>query len=722
MSELQDTTPGSTGFQPASTRVGNPCYPNAKCARKLMVMLPAALVLAGAAAFYNGQWGVFLCDDLPVIRDNPHIRTIWPISEAMSLPLWNTGLTVDARPILSLSLAVNHRLFGPEPWGYHLVNIAIHLLAGLTLMGVMRRTLLSPRLAGRFTPAAAAWFAFVAALLWVVHPLHTGSVTYLVQRAESLMGLFYLLTLYCAIRGLTSARGWPWFIASAAACWLGAATKEVIASAPLMVLLWDWVFGIGALRASLCRRWGFYSALAASWFISAGLVIATWSNKSIDFDQISPATYALTQPGVILHYLRLAFWPDPLVLSYGWPAASTWTEIVVPAIPLACLLGLTVWGLWRRHWCGMLGAWFFLILAPSSSFIPTQQMAFEHRMYLPLAAVAVLAVASLSFLLNRLRPAPLRRLLAIALVIGAAAALGAKTHLRNGDYRNELSFWADNVQKRPNDWAGHFVLGNRLKDRGDVDSAIREYRISLQLDPRHAGVRTNLATVLLDQGEVAEAAAQAERAVRRNPRYAPAHAVLGLARFRQRRWGEAAIHLRDALKLSPGDLDVRCNLAAALNQSGKAAEALEHCRVVLASEPDSAQANSSAGLALLSLGRFREACGHLESAIRGDPASSNAKNLLAMVRASASDDSVRDGCRAVALAEDVCRMSRFSNPMHLDVLAASYAENGQFQNAIATVNHAIGLLGNVPQSDETVVTLRQHLTSYQAGQPLRIGP
>ena len=130
---------------------------------------PLLIVLAGVFAYWNSFDGVFLQDDLKSIRDNPHIRVLLPLSESMSLPLWSTGTTVDGRPLLSLSFALNHRLFGPEPWGFHLVNLLIHLSAGLLLFGILRRTLDLPRFRERYERRGA-WLAMAAALIWVVHP------------------------------------------------------------------------------------------------------------------------------------------------------------------------------------------------------------------------------------------------------------------------------------------------------------------------------------------------------------------------------------------------------------------------------------------------------------------------------------------------------------------------------------------------------------------------
>ncbi len=162
-------------------------------------MLAAGLiVLATAAAFSSSFAGSFVFDDPAAIVENPTIRHLWPIWPTLCPP--RHGETVTGRPLLNLSLAINFAISGDKVWSYHAANLAIHILAALLLFGVLRQTFLLPVMRDRWG-AAALPLASVIALLWAVHPLQTESVTYTVQRAESLVALFYLLTLYCFIRG-----------------------------------------------------------------------------------------------------------------------------------------------------------------------------------------------------------------------------------------------------------------------------------------------------------------------------------------------------------------------------------------------------------------------------------------------------------------------------------------------------------------------------------------
>ena len=178
------------------------------------------------------------------------------------------------------------------------------------------------------------------------------------------------------------------------ACFLGVAVKEPIVTAPVVVLLYDYTFLEDSFRKILRRRWGLYAGLFASW----GLLVYLQAKTGLPVleEQLGPIGfwgYMRSEPGVILYYLRLSLWPHPLCFSYEWPVADSLGAILPGALMVGLLGAMTVWGLWKRRGWGFLGAWFFLILAPTSSVMPLRQLAFEHRMYLSLAAVVALVVA-----------------------------------------------------------------------------------------------------------------------------------------------------------------------------------------------------------------------------------------------------------------------------------------------------------------------------------------
>lgn len=498
------------------------------------------------------------------------------------------------RPVTELSFVLNRILGGEEVFGYHVLNLIIHLLASLALLGIAGRTLGLPPVRERYGPSSP-WLALGMALVWAVHPLHTQSVTYLAQRAESLAGLFGLVTLYSVIRGDRSGRPAGWYLAAVMSCLLGVAAKPVAAAVPLLVLLYDRVFLSDSLRQIMRRRRPLYIGFAASWCV-LGILLAKLADvhePSAGFavQGMAPATYAATQPGVIAHYLKLAFWPHPLVLDYAWPSARTIGSILPGALLVAALVLATRWALRSHPSIGFLGAWFFLTLAPSSSVIPIADFAAEHRMYLPLAGVVALAALGGRALLHRLPCAPWpRSALGGALVIASAAALGCLTFRRNADYRSDVSIWKDVVTKQPRNALGHINLGRALAGRGERESSIAHYFEALRYEPGYAEAHNNVALALLEQGRPAEALAHVSEALRLKPRYAEIHYNAGNLLAKLGRFNEAAGHYAEALRLKPRFAEAHNNWGNVLVLQGEKDAAIAQYARALELSPGYAKA------------------------------------------------------------------------------------------------------------------------------------
>ncbi|MBZ5638468.1 MAG: tetratricopeptide repeat protein [Acidobacteriia bacterium] len=626
--------------------------------RRLTVLSATVVALAAFAAYYNSFGGPFILDDVLSIVENRSITRLWPPWTALSPPVGSQ--TVSGRPLVNLSLAVNYAIGGLNVRSYHALNLLVHVLAALVLFGVLRRTFLLPALRDRFGRACTP-LATAAALLWAVHPLQTESVTYIVQRAESIVGLFYLLTLYGVIRGAQSPRGTVWYAGAAMTCLLGAASKEVMATAPLAVFLYDGLFLAGSFREALRKRWGLYVAMAATWGLLGYLVVSTdHRGGTAGFGtQLSTWSYARSQFGIIVHYLRLCVWPSPLVLHYGSEPAKIAREIVPWATLIAILAGATVVALWRRLAIGYLGAWFALALAPTSSIVPTADLVFEHRMYLALAAPVVLAVTCAYTMWDRLlarigTSGPAKRWAIPAVVLVAVtAALGGTTVMRNRDYRSKLAIYQDTVNKRPRNfraWVGlgsalfeegktseaiedyeralrlnpgfadaHNNLGNALLRLRRTEEAIEHYRKALRLEPNSAKVLNNLGKALATMGKPQDALEYFERALRIDPWLAGAHVNLGNALLRLGRPKDGIGHYEEALRLRPDDAEISNDLGIALARSGRTQESIRYFERALRLEPAFAEAHNNLGSALVAVGRAPDAIGHFEEALRLRP-------------------------------------------------------------------------------------------------------
>lgn len=432
------------------------------------------LLLAGLIAYFNSFTVPFLFDDSLFILD--------PRSQEFFTPLWNALLPQPHqqvwvyRPLVTFTLGINFHLNGLQPLGYHAFNLALHLANGLLLFALLRRAI------GRGPGLA-------VALLWLVHPVQTEAVTFIYQRAETLMALAALLTLYGLTRAAESPgkKRWEWL--AVAACALGMTGKQTMIVVPVLALLYDRALLAGSWREVWQKRGRLHVALLATWGVLLSMLAIGYNqlptNSGFGYTEVTPLRYLLTMPGVLVYYIKLAFWPHPLVIDYLWPHAYGFWAIAPPAIAVLALLGLTAWSTWRRPRLGFLGIWFFLPLAPVSSFVPCAAPIAEHRLYLPLGALLTLTVLAAARLLKHRRP------LAIGLTAAAALALTTGTVLRNRDYRSPLALWKDTVTKRPKHFMARNNLANAYAREGNWELALKEMEEALRSHPEHPILRKN---------------------------------------------------------------------------------------------------------------------------------------------------------------------------------------------------------------------------------------
>lgn len=581
-------------------------------------MVPLCLVLAGLAVYLNTLPNAFIFDDTPWVIENARIRSLANLGEI---------LTATNRPVLELSLALNYAVGGEDPAGYHALNMAIHILAGLVLYGLVRRTLRLPLYQDRFKDSAV-WLGGAVALLWLVHPLNTQSVTYVIQRGESLTGLCYLFTLYGVLRYATGG-GVRWAVGAIAACWLAVGVKEVIATAPLVVLLYDRTFLAKTWREIITRRWGVYLGLVAMWVPMAVLLTKALSGPgasagfALEDKLLSRWTYLVTQAQVIPEvYLFKSFWPHPLVLDYAWiPAIPQDTppgevmglflsNVLWQGLLVVGLLLVSLWGAFRRTWWGFAGLSFFLILAPTSSFVPIADIAVEHRMYLPLIAVIVVVVFGIYALLcwAMRDKAWLYGLMLLGVV---APVLGLHTVIRNFDYRTRISIWDSTVVARPRNaraWhnlaaaletdgrheeslacyervldilpnytAAHFGMGGAWLSRGEVGLAIEHFQMAVDQDPDNAPYQAHLGKALMLDLRLDEAETPLRRAIELDPTYGRSYEYLGLVLLGKKDIEGAIKQFRAGMEADPGLSSNYHNLAAGLANVGRFDEAAAVC-------------------------------------------------------------------------------------------------------------------------------------------------
>ena len=603
------------------------------------------LVVATWLAYRNSFFTPLVFDDLKHIRDNPAIRSLWPLGPIFS----NTS-----RPFLVLSLALNYSFGGLNVFGYHVANFAIHVTAGIALFALVFRTLrLDPETGQSISRAR--WLALSISLIWLIHPLQTESVTYIIQRGESMMGMFFILFIYCYLRGSQAARAWPWYVTAVAIFWLGVGTKEVMVMALPVALLYDRVF-LSKTPAEIFRqRWPMYAAcgIAVVWFALFLLPVHSHSdNPAAGFGmrEVTPLGYLATQQGVVLHYLRLALWPDRLCFDYLWPWATSPREIVLPGAVMSALLLISVLALVYRPRIGFLAISFFLILAPTSSIVPIADAAAERRMYLPLALLSILLVMGMHRAAHRLLMSDqAKRVAQIAVIVFVALALVLCTSRRNRDYRSVERVWSDVIEKAPHNWSAHFNLGAHYASFNPprLEDAKANYDQVIRLRPQHAPVYNNYGNLYARQGDYESAADWYRKALSQQQDYLSAQFHLGLSLDYNGQTEEAVAALQQALQLDPGHRD--------------------------------------------------------------------AARRLAWILSTDNDPAVRDGNEAIRLAENLGAESDYRIAQ---VLAAAYAEAGHFDRATEVARRAHQAARAAPDQTRAG-ELENQLSFYESNTPFR---
>jgi protein O-mannosyl-transferase len=595
------------------------------------------------------------------IVDNHQIREWWRLASVL-VPESDTPIA--GRPLVNFSFAVNYAIGGLSVRGYHAGNIVIHIVCALLAFAVVWRTLEWPRVRARFSGNSVD-IAFAIALLWTVHPLNTEVVDYLTQRTESMLAMFYLLTLYAALRAMGSRRSSAWQSLAVLSCGLGMACKESMVSAPLIVALYDRVY-VSEKHGFRARR-RMYMGLAATWLVLAAL---NWSGPRAAVGGLSTGvsawTYLLNQTLMITRYLRLAIWPRSLVVFYGWPLLLRLGDVVPYAGLIVFLLIATAIAMRRQPMLGFLGVWFFVTLAPTSSVIPiATEVGAERRMYLPLLAVIALVVvgAYLAWdfagrILGR-RALPDGRLAvlgatpdfhhgllahagAVILLIGVAGALAAGSVARNREYSSARTLAQTVVERRPTGIA-HHVLAEQLTGAGLHDQAMVHLREALRGGDSRAGY--SLGIELFNAGRLQEAVEQFDAFVRTSglpyhlvPRWLepPATEVIvariAMARVfaMQGRLLQAAEQAQAVLAVAPSQIEARFLLAEVLFRQQRYEEAGVQYREYLKSRPDDVRALTNGGITLIATGRLDDAIILFRHAVEVEPRSPSTRRLLGL--------------------------------------------------------------------------------------------
>ena len=638
----------------------------------------------------------FVFDDLGNIKNNPHIR----LKNLDYQRLYDAGFKSPRsnRPLSNISFALNYYVGEHDVTGYHAVNIIVHLINGilvyfLSLIILKQSSRVSHRKVPPFRTGSIPLMSLFVSLIFIAHPVQTQSVTYIVQRMNSMAAMFYLLSLLLYIKGRlsrTKSKKWGLFCGCFLSWMMALGSKEIAGTLPFIILIYEWYFFQDLRWAGFRQNKKYVFALIAA-LVLIGLVylgkrpFATILG-SYAYRDFTMSERVLTQFRVVVFYISLLLFPHPsrLNLLHFFSISRSLFAPLTTLLSLLFIVGLIGYAVYiskKQRLLSFIILWFFIHLIIESSVIGLE-IIFEHRLYLPMFGFALLTVYLLFGLSSIKRP------WAVAVSLTMVVSLGTATYVRNRVWQNETTLWSDVISKNPKSHRAynnfgttlneqgrtdkaiefylqalrikpgyahaHYNLGNALVKQGRTDEAIKHYLQALRVRPTYENAHNNLGNALAKIGRTDEAVEHYLQALRIRPDYENAHFNLGFALAKLGRTDEAITHYLRALKLNPNHVDARNNLGIALARRGRADEAIQHFSHVLRVKPDDAGAHFNIGLALAQKGRTDQAITHYSQALRIEPDDENVHFHLgvALAELGRTDEAIAQYYRALKINPD----------------------------------------------------------------------
>ena len=664
-----------------------------------------ALVLAAVTIFvYRPAWnGGFLWDDDVYITNN----------ELLTAPdgLKRIWFSLDSPsqyfPLVYTTFRVEHALWGLNPTGYHWINLVLHVANALLVWAVLARL-----------KVPGAW---LAGAIFALHPVQVESVAWITERKNVLMALFFLLTLLAWIAFIDerTKRRWLFYGLSLILYLLALSAKTTACTLPAALFLILWL-------QNKPIRWNRIFQIIP--FLVLGLAmgaLAMWweryhqgTSRAV-FTFLSPIERVLVASRAVWFYVSKLIWPSRLTFIYPrWDIAPTH---FLSYVWLLAGLTLCVAIYFLRRYVGrsveVAAGFFVATLSPVLGFIMlyTFRYTFVADHYQYLACIGPIALASAG-LVNLADTFKSRRTLILSAALCVVALLATLTWRQATMYGAIQTLWRTTLARNPGCWMAHNNLGIALFEKGQLDEAIVHYRTTLQMQPDFWDADYNLGSALLGKGEVDEAIFYCEKAVAKQPNDPDAQVALANALLQKRRIDDAIVHYQKAVAIRPDYFLARYGLGHALLEKGQLDGAIEHFRAALLIRPDHPDCHTTLAIALDERGQSAEAIEHYERALEISPQSVSALNNLAWLLATCPGASLRDGARAVQLAQQADQLSGGTNALVLRTLAAAYAEAGQFGKAIEK-SHAAARVAQMQGDNSLAGELKQETALYELGLP-----
>lgn len=585
----------------------------------------ALIAFAIIIAYAHTLHAPFYLDDVTSIIENPAIHKPDDIQA-----LWNFS---PFRIVGYFTFSLNYYFHHLDPFGYHVVNIAIHFLAGISLLFLLKSLLLSPSSDIKNSNHTFSWLPLLAVLIFVLHPLQTQAVTYIVQRMASLAALFYILSLACFVQARLAkehSRKATWVAACILAAFLAFFTKRNSVTIPLAIILVETLFF--SRNATVLTKKFSLSIAAFTLFLGAGFFffdLFPFSLHDLDMysretTMISRGEYLATQTKVLWVYLALFTWPVGLNIDHGFPLAHSFLEWkVLLAVFGHGILLITAFRIRKRHPLPAFGVFFYYLAhIVESSAIPIRDVLFEHRTYLPNLGLCIITSW---ILLNATKKWRLPALISTASIL---TALALTTWHRNNIYNEPVAFWKDSVQKAPGNARPRNNYGLELQKQSRLMEAAKQYQTALSLMPEFAEPHINLGKIALKQGDNHEALLHFQKALEIHPNDAKTHNNMGFVLQQQGKFAEAEEHLQEAIRLQPNYATAHANLGLLLQKKGALQMAIDSYEKALQYNSHFDFAHFSLGVIYASTDKPEKAAAHYHEALRLRPNSPQVYNNL----------------------------------------------------------------------------------------------
>ena len=570
------------------------------------ILMWLCLALFVFLIYSNTLESPFVFDDPHVIQDNPYIRlTNLTYKELKSAAFDGPS---SNRPVVKLSFALNYYFHEDKVLGYHLVNILIHIMTGILLYLFAKMTLSILSLRSGVTSSK--WIPFFSALLWLVHPIQTQSVTYMVQRMNSMAAMFYVLSmlLYGKARlRKDSRKRWVLFSGCIISGLFALGSKENSATLPFFIFLYEWYFfqdlNSTWLKNRILPCLGILLIVVSITFIYLGAdpvrkILADYKTYPFTLSE-----HVLTEFRVVVYYISLLILPHPsrLNLDYDFTISHSLLDpptTMVSLLFVVGLIGLSFNTAKKRRLLSFAILWFLGNLLIESSVIGLD-LIFEHRNYLPSMFVALMTV---TLFYERIRP----KWLGVGILYAGIILFSIWSYERNGVWRDDMTLWADCAKKSPKKARPQTNLGVAFYQRGKTNEAMTRYYEALRIDPNYIDAHNNLGIILRRQGRLEEAMDHFSAVLSQDSEYREAHNNLANTLSGLGRLDEAIDHYVEAIRIDPHDAIAHYNLANTLGRQGKYKEAKINYEAALRIRPDFPEARKNLQRTLQLLSRSKE--------------------------------------------------------------------------------------------------------------------